>query len=184
MTATRTTRRRAATLASPAATLSPNAEWKRADAEAKRTHAEAQMLQQICAAHLDAGLQRNYRWHETREYRSEFVYPDPREKLLLEVDGGINVGRRNRKQQARDAQEDALAALAGITIKRPPRGGGHASPDGYERDRIRDAEAIAAGWTVLRVTPKMIESGAAVRYLELTLRMLWARNGARTRRAG
>ena len=175
-THTTTTRTRRAPTS--AAADSPAAVLKRAEAKAKRTHWEAMLAQQIKAAHLPEP-ERNYRWHETQDYESEFAYPDTREKLLVEVDGGLNVGRRNRKQQARDAQEDALAALAGVTIKRPPRGGGHASPDGYERDRIRDAEAIVNGWTVLRVTPSMITSGAALRYLELTLRMLWTRNRKR-----
>lgn len=43
--------------------------------------------------------------------------------------------------------------------------GAHNSAYGYERDRIRDAEALLHGWTVLRVTPAMIERGEAIAYL-------------------
>jgi very-short-patch-repair endonuclease len=158
------------------ASETPAQALKRAQQQEERERWERWLLRDIRAAHLPEP-ERNYRWHETREYRSEFVYPDPREMLIIEVDGGLNVGRRNRKQQARDAQEEALAALAGVTIKRPPRGGGHASPDGYERDRVRDAEALCLGYRVLRVTPGMVERGEAVAYIERVLRMIWQGNG-------
>ena len=140
-----------------------------------REQGELTLLLHMRARHLPAP-QLDYPWHPTRNYRSEFVWPDPRTMLIVEVDGGINVGRRNRRQQARDAQEDALAALAGITIKRQPRGGGHASPDGYESDRIRDAEALCLGYTVLRVTPKMVECGVAADYIERIVHALWKRH--------
>ena len=158
------------------ASETPAQALKRARQQEERERWERWLLRDIRAAHLPEP-ERNYRWHETREYRSEFVYPDPREMLIIEVDGGLNVGRRNRKQQARDAQEEALAQLAGVTIKRPPRGGGHASPDGYEHDRVRDAEALCLGYRVLRVTPGMVERGEAVAYIERVLRMIWQGNG-------
>ena len=43
---------------------------------------------------------------------------------------------------------------------------GHQTGVGYERDRIRDAEAFLQGWIVLRVTPGMIDSGVAIHYIE------------------
>ena len=37
--------------------------------------------------------------------------------------------------------------------------------EGYENDLVKYAEAITRGWTVLPVSPRMIQTGAAVRYL-------------------
>lgn len=160
----------------------PSQRMKRETREARDSHLEAALLLQMRACRLPEP-DRDIHWHATRDYHSEFGYTDARTKLLIEVDGGLNVGRRNRKQQERDAQEEALAQLAGVEMKRPPRGGGHASPDGYERDRIRDAEALSLGWTVLRVTAGMIERGEAVTYIERVLHAIWQRNGKKTRAA-
>lgn len=175
--ATMTARKKPAVAETPAAIL------KRETARAKREHWELTLLQQIRALHLPEP-ERDVYWHPTRRYHSEYVYTDPRDMLIIEVDGGTNVGRRNRTQQARDAQEDALAALAGVTIKRQPRGGGHASTEGYERDRVRDAEALALGYVVLRVTPGMIERGEAVAYIERVLHTIWQRSKPTPRRKG
>lgn len=69
------------------------------------------------------------------------------EQLMVEVDGGIWQKR-----------------------------GGHTTGKGYEHDRIRDAEALCLGWTVLRVTPGMVERGEAVDYIERVLHAIWQRN--------
>jgi len=134
---------------------SPAAVLKRAQAAAKRTHWEDTLYQQIAACHLPLP-ERNVYWHPRRRYHSEFAYTDPREMCIIEVDGGIHLPK-----------------------------GGHTTGVGYERDRIRDCEAILLGYIVVRVTPGMIERGEAVSYIERVLRMLWARNGAHgARRAG
>lgn len=46
--------------------------------------------------------------------------------------------------------------------------GGHTYGKGFERDR-KDAEALVLGWRVLRVTPAMVRSGEAVRYVAALL---------------
>lgn len=160
-----------------AAPLSPAEILKRETARAKREHSERQLLRDIRACHLPEP-QTQHRWHPTRDYRADFAYPDPRTMLLVEVDGGLNVGRRNRSQQAMDAQLDALTALAGLAPLKRQRQGGHNSAEGYEHDRIRDAEALALGWTVLRVTPAMIERGEAVAYIERILHTLSRRHSS------
>ena len=76
------------------------------------------------------------------------------ERLLIEVDGGIWLAK-----------------------------GGHTTGTGYQRDRERDCEAVALGYTVLRVTPDMVKSGAALRYVETTLRAIWQAK-RRTRSGG
>jgi hypothetical protein len=42
------------------------------------------------------------------------------------------------------------------------RFGGHTSGKGVEANREKDAEALREGWTVLRVTKQMVESGYAL----------------------
>ena len=43
---------------------------------------------------------------------------------------------------------------------------GHTSGQGYEKDRIRDAEALLLGFITLRLTGNMIKSGVGIVYLE------------------
>src|SRR5579859_3154067 len=76
-------------------------------------------------------------------YRGDFVWPAPI-KLVVEVDGGAWLGAH----------------------------GGHTSASGMERDRIRDAKCLLAGWTVLRVTATMIDDNSAAYYTEQIYRML------------
>ena len=77
-----------------------------------------------------------------------------RERLIIEVDGGTYIPY-----------------------------GHHNFGDGYEYDRIRDAEALTLGYTILRVTTKMVESGTAADYVERVLHAVWARNGRQQRTA-
>lgn len=70
-----------------------------------------------------------------------------RERLIVEVDGGVFLPQ-----------------------------GHHSSGKGYEYDRVRDAEAMCLGYTVMRVTPGMVKDGTAVNYLERVLHAMWTRN--------
>ncbi len=127
---------------------SPAEVLRRAKAKAKREHWELALLQQLRAAHLPEP-ERQYAFHPTHRYRADLCYPDPRERLIIEVDGGSWLPK-----------------------------GGHTTGAGFERDRVRDCEAISLGWVVLRVTPAMVARGDALRYIEATLRTIWRRNGA------
>ncbi|MDA8355538.1 MAG: hypothetical protein M0Z95_04400 [Actinomycetota bacterium] len=49
-------------------------------------------------------------------------------------------------------------------------GGRHTTGAGFEADAEKYAEAVLAGWRVLRVTGKMIESGRAMALVERALR--------------
>jgi len=49
-------------------------------------------------------------------------------------------------------------------------GGRHTRGVGYERDCEKLAEAVLAGWRVLRVTPAMVADGRARAYVERALR--------------
>lgn len=48
-------------------------------------------------------------------------------------------------------------------------GGRHNSPTGFADDCEKYAEAVVRGWAVLRVTPEMVHSGAALRLIERVL---------------
>jgi very-short-patch-repair endonuclease len=47
--------------------------------------------------------------------------------------------------------------------------GRHSRGVGMERDAEKFAEALLLGWRILRVTPKQVTSGQAVRWIELLL---------------
>lgn len=71
--------------------------------------------------------------------RWRFDFAWPDEHLALEIDGGVYVR------------------------------GGHTRGAAYERDREKDAEAMVLGWRVLRVTPRMVKDGRALRWIEQLL---------------
>jgi very-short-patch-repair endonuclease len=48
-------------------------------------------------------------------------------------------------------------------------GGAHSLPSNIERDIEKGNAAVMDGWRVLRFTPQMVKSGAAVRLLEKLL---------------
>jgi very-short-patch-repair endonuclease len=47
--------------------------------------------------------------------------------------------------------------------------GRHVSGTGFEADCLKMSEAAALGWRVMRVTPRMIDDGVAVKLLERAL---------------
>ena len=49
-------------------------------------------------------------------------------------------------------------------------GGRHTTPQGFEADCEKYAEALLAGWRVLRVTKSMIEDGRALAWAERLLK--------------
>ena len=79
--------------------------------------------------------EREYRFHPVRRWRFDFARVD--DKLAVEIDG-LTYGSRK---------------------------GAHQTPQGVERDREKDAEAMLLGWKVLRITPKMLKSGVAYTYI-------------------
>lgn len=76
-----------------------------------------------------------YPFHPTRRWRFDFAWPAT--KVAMEKEGVIyNKG-----------------------------GGRHQQKAGYEADCEKYAEALCLGWRVLRVTPKQIREGKAIRWL-------------------
>src|SRR5690348_2915095 len=126
------TRRRAVRAAKPKTEKQPT--LKQLEARAKREEFEVWLLRDIRALKLPEP-QRQFLFHPTRNYVADFCWP--RERLIVEVDGGAYIPR-----------------------------GHHNFGAGYEYDRIRDAEALCLGYTVFRVTPGMVKDGLAVGYVE------------------
>jgi hypothetical protein len=87
--------------------------------------------------------QHEYTFHARRQWRFDFCW----KQLLVacEVEGGVwmKTGTGYSK--------------------------GHAHPERFEKDCEKYNEAALYGWTVIRVTPKMIRDGRAIDWLERAL---------------
>lgn len=84
--------------------------------------------------------QPEYRFDGRRMWRLDLVWLSSRRKLAIEVDGGGFVAGR------------------------------HGRGTGIEADAEKFAHAAIAGFLVIRVTPKQIKSGQAVRWIETLLK--------------
>jgi hypothetical protein len=78
-------------------------------------------------------------FHPTRRWRYDRAWPAHR--LVVDIDGGAWLHRHGKTAHS------------------------HGQGAGFERDRKKDAEAMLLGFRVLRVTTKMVQSGAAIEYL-------------------
>lgn len=68
--------------------------------------------------------------------------------------------RRWRFDLAFESQKLAVEIDGGVYV-----GGGHTRGAQFERDREKDAEAMLLGWRVLRVTPRHVKDGRALRWI-------------------
>jgi very-short-patch-repair endonuclease len=91
----------------------------------KSSELELLLEAQILTAGLPQPI-KEYVFHPTRKWRTDFAYPDI--KLAIEVEGGSWSGGR------------------------------HTTGTGFEKDCEKYNEAAILGWTVIRVTSKMINS--------------------------
>lgn len=67
----------------------------KAQAKAKREELELTALQQIRGLKLDTNCQRQYRFHDVRQWAFDFAWP--LRKVALEVDGGVFTGGRHTR---------------------------------------------------------------------------------------
>lgn len=67
-----------------------------------------------------------YRFHSTRMWRFDFAWPE--RKIAFEIEGGIW----------------------------RPGGGAHSHPENIERDVEKNNAAVLLGWSVIRITGKML----------------------------
>jgi len=99
-------------------------------------------LEATLALHLRAvGLdpKPEYRFHPVRRWRFDFALVE--EKIAIECEGLVNPKFKSR----------------------------HTTNDGFEKDAEKYNEAAIRGWTVLRFTKRMIDSGMALRQIEQAL---------------
>jgi len=81
-------------------------------------------------------FKRQHRFHPERRWRLDFAVYSINGDLAVEVDGGVFSGGR------------------------------HTRGAGYESDCEKMNEAVLAGYWPLRVTPKMVEDGRALAWIE------------------
>lgn len=118
--------------------------------------------QQIELHHLPKPV-KEHRFHPTRKWPFDRAWPNF--MVAMEVDGGV-FGR------------PVVCHNCGQTVKRHLKNGGtvvvreggrHNTGTGFENDAEKLNEAAVLGWLVIRVTPKMIEDGRAIAWLEKAL---------------
>lgn len=90
--------------------------------------------------------QREFVFHPTRKWRLDFAWPLA--KIAVEIEGGIYPMK----------QKDGTM-----------RPGRHTSPKAFEQDAEKYNAAAVAGWAVLRVTPRMVKDGRALKVLDEAL---------------
>jgi very-short-patch-repair endonuclease len=88
-----------------------------------------------------------HRFHPVRRWRFDLAWPDA--KLAVEVEGGVYVEGGSR----------------------------HTRGPGYEADCQKYAEALVLGWRVLRVTPRQVKTGMALRWIEGALEQIATSGG-------
>ena len=96
--------------------MTPAATLAREQAAARREALELAMLQQLRAVGLDAGVERQYRFHPSRQWRADFAWPA--QMLMLEVEGGTWSGGRHTRGPGfeQDCIKGAAALLAGWRV--------------------------------------------------------------------
>ena len=88
---------------------------------------------------------REFKFHATRKWRADLA-----------------VCRHRRRPEAFDPRHSLLVEIEGITRE----GGRHQRMAGFEGDCEKYAEALIAGYALLRVTPKMVQDGRAMGYID------------------
>lgn len=116
------------------------------------------------------------KWKKGRKKR---ITMSPLEALLLtqcqaaglptpERELAFHPKRRWRFDLAWPAPQLAVEIEGGTWVN-----GRHSRGKGFEQDCIKQAEALLAGWSLLRVTEGMVRDGRAVRLIERALEALW-----------
>jgi hypothetical protein len=103
------------------------------------------LLWQIEAAGLPEP-RREYVFHAERKWRFDLDWKLDGYLVACEVDGGIWMQTKTGRPK------------------------GHAHPERFEQDLEKFNEAALYGWLVIRVTPKMLEDGRAIGWLERVLK--------------
>lgn len=107
---------------------------------------------------------REYKFHKTRRWRADFAWPD--RMLIVEVEGGT-YGNRVICNLCHKPVMQRTGAGKLIPVF---TGGRHNSASGFEADAEKYNTAQISGWRVIRVTGKMIKSGAAIEFIKEMLK--------------
>lgn len=107
----------------------------------KKANTAVERLKQHLNAEKISGWITEHSFHPKRGWRFDFAFPAQDTKLAVEIDG--------------------------LTAK----GGRHQRFEGYLEDCRKFSEALVLGWRVLRVTPSMVRSGEAIKYIKCALAM-------------
>ena len=89
-------------------------------------------------------VEREYRWHPTRRFRSDFAIW----RSAAENDAGT------------------LPLLVEIDGAKRGKPGAHQTVDGVDYDCRRSAEALVRGYVMLRVSTRMVKDGTALNHIE------------------
>ena len=100
---------------------------------------EATFVLQLRGTRLDRGCEAEYVFAPPRRWRFDFAWPS--ERIAVELEGGVWPDRQGRV-------------------------GRHVSSKGFEDDAEKYNAAAIAGWLVLRIPGRQVESGEALRLLE------------------
>lgn len=123
-----------------------------------------ELLRQISGRDLPAP-RLEYVFHAERKWRFDMDWKPHGYLVAVEVDGGMFarpvVCHRCGEQVKRKLQSGRMVIVR--------EGGRHNSGTGYEKDAEKLNEATLYGWRVLRVTPKAIQSGQALDWIERAL---------------
>jgi hypothetical protein len=120
---------------------------------------ETALYEQICDEGLPKPL-REVGFHEHRKWRFDFAWPE--RLIAVEVEGGIwgNVVHCHK------CGVQVLQRLANGGFAKVRTGGRHQSGTGFTADCLKYSEAAIYGWSVVRVTPSMIQDGTAIQLVK------------------
>ncbi len=107
---------------------------------------------------------REYHFHASRRWRFDLDWKLAGHLLAVEVDGGAF----GRPVVCHNCHQQVKRMVKGrwVTVR---EGGRHNSGAGLEGDMDKLNEAALYGWRVIRVTPKMIQDGRALDWIERAL---------------
>lgn len=122
------------------------------------------LIGQLLAAGLPAP-RREYLFHADRKWRFDLDWKPHGKLVAVEIDGGswgnpvvCDKCGRTVHRRLKNGRE--------VIVR---EGGRHNSGTGFENDLEKINEAILYGWTIIRVTPTMIQDGRALDWIERAL---------------
>ncbi len=129
-----------------------------------KQHWVNELLRQVAERNLPKP-RLEYVFHAERKWRFDMDWKLYGYLVAVEIDGGMFsrpvVCHHCGQQVKRKLQSGRM-----ITVR---EGGRHNSGTGYEKDTEKLNEAALYGWRVLRVTPKSIQNGQALDWIERAL---------------